>query len=387
MKTKVFSPFFASLIMIGAFVMTSCSNDDGKITEPEQTQNKENLRQQLDDAVTTLNQEMSGLDFKDLAPLTRAITENEGKDTGNMRQGFNTWMLQLLQKLNQDLKEKIPYGFTLGFESVENIFSSVWAVNIEATPFSADFTDRDGSVYHVTLEEKIGQSQEHLAMTYSKERILTITKDMEPLITIRTIKENNHHVVGLMPSMSIDYTGEIIYKEYTISLGYDRAKLHDRTIKLEVNKAGSALAKCTTDVTDNVTLANLLKHDVAFTADYNLSLMNDLILVGGKVNSINKLIGHAVLFVGLRKNGASEDACKELADLFNENMSTNMSILGTNAGTINAAPVFNDKLGKYVPTFMINSPLFGDEPVDINTMLSNLGISIEDIIGVMKGTN
>ena len=207
------------------------------------------------------------------------------------------------------------------------------------------------------------------------------------MITIRTIKENNHHVVGLMPSMSIDYTGEIIYKEYTISLGYDRAKLHDRTIKLEVNKAGSALAKCTTDVTDNVTLANLLKHDVAFTADYNLSLMNDLILVGGKVNSINKLIGHAVLFVGLRKNGASEDACKELADLFNENMSTNMSILGTNAGTINAAPVFNDKLGKYVPTFMINSPLFGDEPVDINTMLSNLGISIEDIIGVMKGTN
>ena len=82
-------------------MMTSCSNDE-KSAEPEQTQNAENLRQQLENTVSTVNQGMSELDFAALAPLATAIAENDGEETDETQQKFNGWLQKLLQQLNKD---------------------------------------------------------------------------------------------------------------------------------------------------------------------------------------------------------------------------------------------------------------------------------------------
>lgn len=405
MRYKVLFPLLASLMMIGAFVMTSCSSDDEEVTQPEQQaqDTKLNLCQQFDDAITTLNEKMSGLDFKSLTPLTNILKEKDGQEMDAQRQKFNAWLQQVLQKLNQDFSHKIPYGFTMGFESVENAFSMVWSTSsldsfgreeghgwtnqTDTIVFSTDYPTRDGSVYHVTLEERRERDAGNFTVTRGKERILTIVKGEEQLISIKTSKENERQFIGLIPSMGMDYTGEICYKDYLISLGYIRPELHERILQLSVNHEEDNLVRISTTVADNFTLLNILKKDVVMTANYNISLLSDQILVNGNVNSIGKLVAHAAVLLSLRKVGASEDICNELCQMFNENMTTNLTVMDNNVGKVIAATVFSDNLGKYVPSLLIISPLFGDEPVDINSILSNFGFSIDDIMEMIKGRN
>ena len=402
MKNKVFSLLLASLMMTGASVMTSCSNDDEDIAQPEQTQDTAMTpSQEFNDAISALNQEMAGLDFKDLAPLDTRLSENEGAEPDANKQQFNSWLQQILQQLNQDFSHKLPFGFTLGFEAVEDALSMMWTVsslnsfgkeeghswlmNSDTMTISANYTVRNGSVYHVTLEEIIEKEGKNQTAVHSKERKLTIVKGEEPLLSIKAGKVNEVKFIGLMPSKRVEYTGEIDYKEYTIGLGYDRASSHNRILELSVDKEGSNLVKATTTVTDNATLLNILKHDAVFASDYAISLMSDMVIVDGKVNNINKLIANAVLFLGLRKSGISEGLCNDFTKLYNENMTATLNVAGSEMGKIIASPAFSEKLGKYVPSLFIVSPLFGDEPVDVTIMLSNFGISIDDILGNIMG--
>jgi len=141
----------------------------------------------------------------------------------------------------------------------------------------------------------------------------------------------------------------------------------------------------TTNLTDNLTLPNLLKNDVTYAADYNLKLLNGLILADGKVNNIGKLIANSIVLLGLRKQGATQGLCDEYATMFNDNMTLNLTASDSDLGYIKMAPVFSEKKNKYVPTLLLYSPLFGEEPVDITTMLNNFGISIDDILGSLGG--
>ena len=87
----------------------------------------------------------------------------------------------------------------------------------------------------------------------------------------------------------------------------------------------------------------------------------------------------------LRDTGTTEEKCKEFADKFNENMNANLLVTGSDAGKLIVASTLDEKKGKYVPSLFIISPLFGDEPVDINTMLANMGISLDDIMSQILG--
>ena len=398
MKYKVFFPILASLMMGGALVMTSCSNDDENNAEPVETQDTALLLQQYKNTVATLNQEMAGLDFEELAPLATAMSEDTDADA--IRQKFNAWLQQLLQLLNRDFKHTIPYGFTIGFEAVENVLSATWSLtglhefgqegglgwveNSDAMILSTSYKAQNGSEYLVILEERIDGDLKNLKLDFGNERILTIFKDGELLLSIRSSNENEAMVMSLLPTLTMKHVGEITYKGYVVSLNLSRAILHDKTIELAVTKDGGSLVKAKTNVTDNLTLSNILNHDAIFTAKYDLSLLSDMILINGKVNNINKLIAYMATFVILRQTGTTEEACNQFAQLFNENTSSSMAIAGSDVGNIIAASVFSDKLGKYVPSFLIYSPLFGDEPIDINTMLSNFGFSIEDILDIIK---
>ena len=401
MKNKVFFPLLAALLMMGACVVTSCSNDDDQSAGSEQTANTATLPQQFNDAVTTVNEEMSALDFEALAPLAAAAAENAGNDSTGVNPKFSAWLQQLLQLLDQNLKKKLPGGITLGFRPLQDVLSTVWSVSSErssgkdngygwvkrsdAIAITANYTARDSSVYQVTLEQKIEHNLLGLTEGGSKERTLTIKKNDQQLLAIKSCKEAEIMMVGIMPSLSLEFTGELAYKAYAVSLGLGRASAHDRTIQLVVSKDGTRVVNSTTNVTDNLTLMNLLKRDVAFAANYNLALMGDLIAVDGKVNNIKKFVSHAATLLKLRKSGGSQEDCTAFSSMFNENMTISMKIIGSDVGTISMSPVFSDKFGKYVPTLLVVSPLFGDEPIDINTMLSNFGFSIEDIMAMMKG--
>ena len=400
MKRKVYFLLFASLMMVEANVRTSCSNDE-KGAEPEQTQNAENLRQQLDNTVATVNQGMSGLDFAALAPLATAIAENEGVETDETHQKFNAWLKKLLQQLNPDFSHKLPFGFTLGFEAVENVLKSVWSVsgqnsfgredghgwiqNGTSLVYTVDYKARNNSLYHVTLQENFDNSLVNLVVGHGKERILTVAKDGEQLFAIKTAREIDHKIIGILPSLTLDCTGEILYKGYVINLGFSRPEFHNRIIELGVSKEKTVYVKATTTVNNNLTLSNILKHDVLYTSDSDISLLNGLAQIVIKVNNLNKFVGNAAALLVLRSTGTTEEKCNQFAETFNENMNANLLVAGSDAGKITVASIVDEKTGKYVPSFFIISPLFGDEPVELRSMLANLGISVDDIIGAILG--
>jgi len=143
--------------------------------------------------------------------------------------------------------------------------------------------------------------------------------------------------------------------------------------------------KATTTVNNNLTLSNILKHDVLYTSDSDISLLNGLAQIVIKVNNLNKFIGNAAALLVLRSTGTTEEKCNQFAETFNENMNANLLVAGSDAGKITVASIVDEKTGKYVPSFFIISPLFGDEPVELRSMLANLGISVDDIIGAILG--
>lgn len=397
MKTKVFSPLLASLVMIGALVMTSCSNDNEGVAAEEQSQSIVTPIQKLEQTVKSVNQQMSGLNFRELEGLSSAITETEGEETDASRQRFNKWLAELLQLLNQDWRVTLPFSFARSYESVDGVFSKVWSVhnwfsvgredgqlwmgNDHSIITRYDYVARDGSLYEVTLESIKERGLENLADIRIKEHVLTIEKNEEPLFYVRTLRESEAKAISILPTKSMEFTGEIGYKNYVVSLGYGHEAAHNLTLELNVDQGETNLVNATTNLTDNLTLRNLLKGNVAFTSDYSLSLLGGIVTADGKVNNIGKLMAHSIMLLALRKNGATEEKCNEIASLFNENATLYLKSLDSELGIIVVAPVFDDNLGKYVPSLLIYSPLFGEEPVDFNTMLSNFGISIEDILG------
>ena len=141
----------------------------------------------------------------------------------------------------------------------------------------------------------------------------------------------------------------------------------------------------TSTVTDNLSLINMIKHDVNFASDYSVSIMNGAAEIKGEIKSLNALIAQSVLLTAIYKVGASEEVCKEAAAKFNENVKIGLMLTGNNIGEVTLMPVFQEELNKYSVAMFINSPLFGDEPVDVSSLLSNLGFSFEDILGMIKG--
>ena len=136
----------------------------------------------------------------------------------------------------------------------------------------------------------------------------------------------------------------------------------------------------TSTLTDNMSFINMIKHDVIFATDYDVSVMNGNISIKGHINNVNIFLGQAPLLMGIFKYGTSEDICNKVVNKFNENSKIDIMIAGNNMGSVELMPVFQEESKKYSVALVINSPLFGDEPVELTTMLSNLGFSLEDIL-------
>ena len=214
-------------------------------------------------------------------------------------------------------------------------------------------------------------------------RKLVIEKDGTVILSIEAINNiNEQRVLPLLPAKTIEHTGVITIKNIIITLAYDRKDAHARNISLTIQKDGETdpLAVMTSTLTDNMSFINMIKHDVIFATDYDVSVMNGNISIKGHINNVNIFLGQAPLLMGIFKYGTSEDICNKVVNKFNENSKIDIMIAGNNMGSVELMPVFQEESKKYSVALVINSPLFGDEPVELTTMLSNLGFSLEDIL-------
>lgn len=401
--------------MTGALFVSSCSSDDSQLEEVTQpkVESSTTYSQTLTDASNTLNKELS-VNLSDLAGLTRAL--NDGSECecncgdncncegcADNHKKFSEALKALLNKLNEDFSWSKPYSRTYTFENILKQLKLTWTVagingleredgefyasTINSRLFKCEYKT-DTCTYTVTVSKATGHYLENWEVMDKKARQLSIYKDDTPVLEIITIKDvGEHWVFPFRPADMVEYTGFIKVRGMNITLGFDRDSAHERNLSLKVGKEGDEipLLEMTSTLTDNRTLANILKGNVVFASDFNLSVLGGDIAISGQVKDVQKFIVETVALVGIGKKGATEEVCKTIVTKFNENNSFNLKIDGEDMGKIYLQPVYNQELSKYIPAVLIDSSLLGEEPINIGEILSGFGFSFEDILKMIQG--
>ena len=353
MRQKSFSLLLAGVITASSLFVISCSSDDEQATAPVQPETTGSLMQQFNDASNQLDQELSAINLDDLAPLTRALNDDgkcdcgcdectgdgkENEECGHKK--FTKSLKELLSQITAHFGDSEFHLPTYAFEEVMKMLKLTWT-----------FTDANS----YGLEEG--------KFFISDAKTGTFTCSYTTDNGIYNVKVSNNVNKG---SDDGGITRKLVIENISLTIQKDEAT--------------DPLAVMTSTLTDNMSFINMIKHDVIFATDYDVSVMNGNISIKGHINNVNIFLGQAPLLMGIFKYGTSEDICNKVVNKFNENSKIDIMIAGNNMGSVELMPVFQEESKKYSVALVINSPLFGDEPVELTTMLSNLGFSLEDIL-------
>lgn len=393
MKTNLSFLLFAGVMTMSSMIMNSCSSDEDERTEvPTQPEmQKSDKLQQISEVVNQANQKLAALDLSELQPLTRALEEEAEANPSKI----NEALMALLKKLNQDFSRNgnflKNYSFKDAAELFELTYNAVGEVNVgsEDSQFFTGFTGSKTANYIVNTPEGVFE----IAIDRTDENSLNddvklnnthtvfIKKDDAVIVSIGSTFSGENFVAALLPLKSVDYTGIVNVKGTSITLAYNHESIHERSLQLTIQQDGETtpVAMFSTTLADNVTWANLIKHDVVFASDYTVSINGGAVELGGHINNVNQFMLQAQSVYKMFIDGDTEEKANEAATKFNENATIFLSSAGVVVGDVYIAPVFDEETGKYKLTMMVTSSLFGEEPVDISAVLSSMGVSIDDI--------
>ena len=107
--------------------------------------------------------------------------------------------------------------------------------------------------------------------------------------------------------------------------------------------------------------------------------------VNGHINKVSTLLADAAAIGLTYKNGTTETACVRMVNSFNDNFTANITFSGTDIGDIllGYRPVENSV--NYKPVVVSASPLFGDKPLTIDEILASMGLTMDDLKGLISG--
>ena len=403
MKKKHFTLLMA-LLMTGAPVFTSCDSDDDMQTETAPAETAPDYLSQINDVNNRLQDELSAVNLDELAPLTRAVAEACDCDCeqctngdGCEQQKFSAWLSQLLQQLNADFSRDTTYQRIYSYSNVAKMLTLVWTYSGSAgygrqqgqlyantkdtVEFSAQFPTADG-LYNVSLSRSIAADLGHLRTNGPVTRTLSIVKDGAPVLSIESTHTSQPSVLPFLPAKSLENTGTIKISGISIALGYSREDAHSRDITLQVasDEEVKPLVVLTLTLSDNMSVVNQLKDNVVFTADLNVSLMGGDLGVVGQVKNINRMAGESVSLAFIQKNGSTQEKCDALTAKFNDNMSLHLIASGTDVGTILLMTKYDEEKQNYTVGTFLQSPLFGEEPLEVSAkLIESFGISLDDM--------
>ena len=339
MKTNLSFLLFAGVMTMSSMIMNSCSSDEDERTEvPTQPEmQKSDKLQQISEVVNQANQKLAALDLSELQPLTRALEEEAEANPSKI----NEVLMALLKKLNQDFSRNgnflKNYSFKDAAELFELTYNAVGEVNVgsEDSQFFTGFTGSKTANYIVNTPEGVFE----IAIDRTDENSLNddvklnnthtvfIKKDDAVIVSIGSTFSGENFVAALLPLKSVDYTGIVNVKGTSITLAYNHESIHERSLQLTIQQDGETtpVAMFSTTLADNVTWANLIKHDVVFASDYTVSINGGAVELGGHINNVNQFMLQAQSVYKMFIDGDTEEKVNEAATKFNENSTISLS--------------------------------------------------------------
>ncbi len=401
MKKTMKSIFLILSLTVGMLVVSGCSNQDEEaapIVNPQDNaeENDSIANTPLFMAAREVNENMAGLNFKELEPLRAAMTTRS--DDNSALSAFQEKLNNLIDKLRGDITISLPYGQRFTYSSFNDVLDLSWEISgsIElgresSTYFlgkhtnakgQAIFTGSDGSLYTIDAEIDKDVDIRDWYINTNGRRNLIIYKGEELLLKIISAYEKDSPLWLPFITKNHSMTGEIIYRDYDIGLAYNKEGSHERKVDLSYAKVGSEkpLLTMTTMLYDNTDLFKLLTHDVNVQAEFTAKALEGLLTFNGKVRNINYLVVNSIQLSKCIKEGTTEENCNSMCNEFNANLTLSMQLAELDAGDIFMGPVYDEENNCYKPTLLINSEFMGFKNYPITQILESMGISLDDLM-------
>ena len=177
------------------------------------------------------------------------------------------------------------------------------------------------------------------------------------------------------------FTGELLYRDYVVTLDYRQLHTHERSVVLTYGKSAdeSPLLVMNTTLTDDADILKLIKHDVTVEADFTVSAMDGLFVFSGYSSNVNYLVVNGVKIAKCMQEGTTEEECQQLVADFNDNLKLSLLVQTTSLGDLFMGIVRDPATGRSYPTVMVSLPS-DDEAIPLTTILDKLGIDIPNIL-------
>jgi len=209
-----------------------------------------------------------------------------------------------------------------------------------------------------------------------------IYKGDELVLRLLSNTERNRPVWLPLLVRGNSYSGELLYRDFVVTLDYRQLHTHERSVVLSYGKAGdtSPLLVMNTTLTDDADILKFIRHDVTVEADFTVAAIDDLFVFNGHANNVNYLVVNGVKIAQCMQEGTSEEECRQLVTDINDNLVLSLNLSTIPLGDLFMGSVHDAASGRYYPTVMLRSQLTNGEDVPLTTMLAKLGIDIPDIL-------
>ena len=379
------------MVAFALLMLSACSSDDSQNAESE----KMAVLRPLDVAANELNQNLEGLDFKELDPLAEAITSGTRADGEGSE--FDVKLSTLLSLLKGDEGKGVTLGRRFSYDAFNTALELAYDLSVilkdngESSSswfgLKADgrgeitYTARNGQQYHISaeMEKDISIYRWNFYVTGASQ--FYIYKGDELVLRLLSNTERNRPVWLPLLIRGNSFTGELLYRDYVVTLDYRQLHTHERSVVLTYGKNAdeSPLLVMNTTLTDDADILKLIKHDVTVEADFTVSAMDGLFVFSGHSSNVNYLVVNGVKIAKCMQEGTTEEECQQLVADFNDNLKLSLLVQTTSFGDLFMGIVRDSATGRSYPTVMVNLPS-DDEAIPLTTILDKLGIDIPNIL-------
>ena len=379
------------MVAFALLMLSACSSDDSQNAESE----KMAVLRPLDVAANELNQNLEGLDFKELDPLAEAITSGTRADGEGSE--FDVKLSTLLSLLKGDEGKGVTLGRRFSYDAFNTALELAYDLSVilkdngESSSswfgLKADgrgeitYTARNGQQYHISaeMEKDISIYRWNFYVTGASQ--FYIYKGDELVLRLLSNTERNRPVWLPLLIRGNSFTGELLYRDYVVTLDYRQLHTHERSVVLTYGKSAdeSPLLVMNTTLTDDADILKLIKHDVTVEANFTVSAMDGLFVFSGHSSNVNYLVVNGVKIAKCMQEGTTEEECQQLVADFNDNLKLSLLVQTTSFGDLFMGIVRDSATGRSYPTVMVNLPS-DDEAIPLTTILDKLGIDIPNIL-------
>ena len=384
--------FFAIMAGLSALMFSACSSDDSDNSESE----KIAVLSPLDAAANKLNENLEGLDFKELDPLAETVV-NKTRADGEASE-FDVKLSTLLTLLKGEEGKGVTLGRRFSYDAFNSALELAYDLSVilkdngESSSswfgLKADgrgevtYTARNGEQYHISaeMEKDISIYRWNFYVTGASQ--FHIYKGDELVLRLISNTEKNRPVWLPLLIRGNSFTGELLYLDYVVTLDYKQLHTHERSVVLTYGKSAdeSPLLVMNTTLTDDADIIKLIKHDVTVEADFTVTAMDGLFVFSGYSSNVNYLVVNGIKIAKCMEEGTTEEECQQLVADFNENLKLSLLVQTAPLGDLFMGIVKDSATGRCYPTVMVSMPQVSDEAIPLTTMLDKLGIDIPNIL-------